>query len=174
MRVELSGQRISFPSQCTCCGESPNADHYVASSINTKTSTTCEWPFPLCDHCQAHRIIYQRGARIAGVSFGLSVLCAVLMSWWAVVGGILLAGAIAYWTSTKAEPVQRPTCATTGPPATFVAWRGAVQVFDIPSDAYATAFLRENASNAVNLTVQARTALEGTQRWAPTTQQAAR
>jgi len=164
MRVELAEQRISFPPQCTCCGEPANADHSIASAKKgTQNSIAREWHFPMCEQCHIHLGIYQNGSRMAGVSLGLGVLCAfVMISWWAIVGGILLAFAAAYWAQSKAEASQRPTCATTRAPVTFVIWQGTFQLFNIQSDVYATAFLRENASKAVNLSSEAPTASAGT------------
>jgi hypothetical protein len=161
MRVELAGQKISFPSQCTCCGEPPNADNYIASAA--QNSTTHHWQFPLCDQCQAHLAIAQNGGEI-----GVALFCCIgvgglyLMSWLSFGVGFLVAFAWIYLTEKKAKAALCPTYSTTGPPATFEKWQGTLQVFDIKSDVYATAFLRENASKAVNLTTQERTALAGT------------
>ena len=164
MRVELSGKRISFPTQCTCCGEYPNADNYIAKATkHTRASMTREWQFPMCDQCQSHLAIYQSGTQMAGLCFGLGLVGAFVISWWALAVGIILAIVTSYVAAhrahSRAEAAQSPTCATAGPPAKFVGWQGAVQVFDIPSESYATAFLQENTSKVVNLTAEARGAL---------------
>lgn len=163
MRVDLSGQRLTMPPQCACCGGLADGI-YVAVASKSRgrrkvTTTTKEWHFPSCRTCLHHTEVHGRaGVAAVGLAIAALLLGSLVGRWGVAIG---LAAAVAAFLSIRRSAARacRPSCAVAGSPVVFLGWVGSVQQFEVASPAYAAAFLAANERKAVNLGPEARQAL---------------
>jgi hypothetical protein len=154
--------------------------------IRTQTRS---WNVPVCDRCSAHDKAFREAGRwgallwtggILGLLIGLALLIqmvAFLVGQDATaphpIAAIAWTGAgiaaIQYQrTRTRdgralARELRSPQCtADTFLQSRYLGWSGSVHSFEFASSQYALAFMRDNRSKLVNLTVEARKALDST------------
>lgn len=163
MRVELSGLKLVFPLQCSCCGNAASGTYAARATRTTGKrvvrSTSRGWEFPHCDVCAGHLRAYISGSGPAALSLLVGVVLGFAAHWGAVFVGVLAATLFVLKAHAQGEAARTPSCATASAPAAFVGWSGTVQRFEIASPAYASALMLANEKRLINLTHQGREAL---------------
>lgn len=165
MRVDLSGQVLTIPRQCSCCGGTAT-EVFIASATKTKgkrvvTSTTREWRFPHCQACQSHLTAYRSGTAPAILLLIVGGVLAFLVYWVFLIVAVIGAIVFIVLGHARGEAARTQECTTAGVPVRFIGWHGTVQSFEVTSRDYAAALLAANARKAINLTEESREALSG-------------
>ncbi|HEU4404409.1 MAG TPA: hypothetical protein VFS43_03870 [Polyangiaceae bacterium] len=150
MRVEVIAKTLRFPEKCPCCGGRADIEHpFFATRVTGGRLRTKSWPFPYCSACTEHARLWPQplgsGGRLAVVlTLGL---------WWLVT----------YLLRESAKKAARArcteSCACGAFAVRFKGWKGARQIFDITSEAYAVAFALANIRGLTNISPELRAAL---------------
>lgn len=166
--VSVSGQIVSVPRQCACCGALPDGELLVSATrtpgkrvVKTDTRT---WAFPYCSACLRHVNQWHSADTIMFVGLGLVAcgflagLCLILFHPALMLLGVAasaagLAGVIALVLTTKngARSLCKAECVCPARAVGYLGWNGTVQSFSFVSGQYTTAFARGNLKKLVNV-----------------------
>lgn len=168
MRVDLSAQIASFPSECACCSGSAGGEFEAVATRTTGVKVvrthTRSFSVPYCAACLEHVSTFQsaQSTRKFGfwMLFGGLVVCLLspIAGLLGVASGVfILIGAISL--GRRAESERRTSCACAGPAVEFIGWDGSVKMMDFTSMRYAARFASANAKKIINATPQLREAV---------------
>lgn len=159
MRHQVSGTSDSFslPDCCVCCGGA------VETELKIEVIASGTWRFPHCQACQRH-VQAWKASNIGCLAVGMFVV-------WPTVGlifgagldptlGVILVGIVIIILGIRvnlkrkrAHDLRTPACASDDGSAAVILVRGGgtAAIFDIKSEAFALDFMRDNASNLIDV-----------------------
>lgn len=164
MRVELSGEKFTFPQRCACCGGGADSSYQAAASKTRGqrkvTTVTRGWEFPYCSACLHHVGTWNS----AGGAFFAVLVVTAIVGWLTMSATVFVLGLVAaVWARValrrRAERERSAHCVSARPAVEFLGWHGSLKSFAIESREYAAEFMRMNQSKLVNLSSEARSLL---------------
>lgn len=173
MVVQISGQIISAPRQCICCGGTP--DQEVTASAKRRSgkrvirTQTRSWSFPYCTRCARHAQFWSRGQNTIVILSVVGVIVGYLF--WSTLPIVAIAIgvvgiAVGWFLGNRWLRAARELCTPTCPSCTttihYLSWNGSAHTFAVDSDAYATALMQANRSKLVNVSPAALNLLQAT------------
>lgn len=148
--VHVSAQKLIFPRNCVCCGESSETERKV-SQTTTKgkkvvRKTTRFWYVPYCRYCVKH-------IKARNLCFGL-LIGAMFVAYAisnsgiiATIVGVLLGLRVLVYLSNRVTT----SCTCLGPAAAYKGAYGTHHTFIFKSTAYTKAFMNANKSKLINV-----------------------
>jgi hypothetical protein len=171
MRVDVSGQRFVFPSECACCGATPDSALTISASrsrgskvVHTETKS---WDVPYCTDCIEHLRASQAAGSFARLFTFLSVLLGVLIGFGvnpylgAAIGILAVVGTVMVYGKKRdqARAECDANCVNVDAAIAYLGWYGTLHKFEIGSQQFACDFMTANQNKLVNLSSEARSLL---------------
>jgi len=167
VRIDLSGNKFTFPQQCACCGESPETTLSASASKSTGKrvvhTTSKSWEFPYCTRCASHVRAAREAVTAITIIAIVSVIVALYLHFGVDQSGIGLFVALAgigtaiylhQVLMAKAKAMCSASCVTVKSAVGYVGWQGTCHMFEVLSSQYALAFMVANQSKLVNVSPQ--------------------
>lgn len=167
MRVDVSGQKFSFPGHCACCGANPETTMATIASRTTGTrvthTTSKSWEFPYCHQCVGHVNAAGRARTVTWATVIVSLVGAAYLHFFTavpllsipVLAAGLGGGFLAFNVLMGGARAQcRESCVSVESAVGYYGWQGSCHMFEIASGSYALAFMVANRSKLVNVSPQ--------------------
>ncbi len=162
--VELASRKFALPSECPCCGATPDTELPVTSAATRHSQF-----FPYCQRCVTHARIWE-GSGIGSAAVMLFAIIgavgAALSGAYLFAVGVFVLGAVVAWIlrqsrRSTAKAGCGESCATPGLAVTYFGWTGATSSFSFASPTFAARFAEANSDVVANQTPQLRKLLDG-------------